>query len=149
MKNDQAATATSNAAKAEAPKFKEPPRYRLKERAFFCEVKMKRGREWVPYADVLLDPEIMPLASPLSGPHDGVSGGERMPMEIEFLGIPDEHMEPLNDAGHWMLENVDMLKQKASEQAARKGGKKGRNPIDSLTIVGPGAAVLNPAQDSV
>lgn len=131
----------------QSPKFKEAPRYRLLQKAFLNGVKVRKGKDWVPMDDVLLDPESMPLAAQLSGPHDG-SGGERMPLEIEFLGIPDEHMEPLNDAARWMSEHIDEMKERARQQSLQKGKGK-RDPIDALTIIGPGAAVLSPSKESV
>jgi hypothetical protein len=128
-----------------APVFKEKPRYRLLERAFLSGVRVRRGRDWVPYDDVLLDPESMPLAAQVSGPFDGV-GGERQPLEIEFDGIPGEHMEPINEAAQWMSEHVEELKKEA--RSKRKATGK-RSVIDQLTTIGPDSEVLKPAEDSV
>jgi hypothetical protein len=131
-----------------APVFKEKPRYRLTERAFLSGVRVRRGKDWVPYDDVLLDPESMPLATALSGPFDGV-GGERQPLEIEFDGIPGEHMEPLNEAAVWATEHAEELKKEARLQRSKRKGAAKLSVIDRLTEIGPDATVLNEAKDSV
>jgi hypothetical protein len=46
---------------------------------------------------------------------------------VYFDGIPGPHMEPLNDAAKEMV---------------KKHPPQGGNPIDALTMVGPGAIVL-------
>lgn len=109
-------------------KSNEPARYRLTQKAFLSGVRVRKGRDWIPYDDVLLDPEEMPLAQNLSGPFGGRGDAERVPLEIEYDGVPGHYMEPLNDAAHAMV------------QKHHRGAR--LNPIDALTIVGPGAKVL-------
>lgn len=141
----------ANAASAKqesTTKFSEPPRYKLLEKAFFGAVKVRRGRDWLPLEDVLLDPEAQPLENKLNGPFDNKEGGERVALEIEFEGIPDDHMEALNDAANWMMDNVDALKEKA-RLATPQTKRRRRDPVDALTVMGAGATVLRPVGDSV
>lgn len=114
---------------------KQSPRYRLTEKAFMSGVRLKRGRDWIPFDDILLDPAEMPLVSPLNGPFAGFAGdGDRAPLEIEYDGVPAYFMEPLNDAAKAMF---------AKHQRSQI------NPIDALTIIGPHAKVLRELGDSV
>lgn len=136
-------------AQADRPTFREPPRYKLLEKAFLGEVKIKEGEDWMPYTDVLLDPEEQPIIG-LSGPFGGRGTPKRQPILIEFAGIPDSHMEPINEAGNWMLDHVEELIAEAQKAGIKARGQRGRrNPIDALTIVGPGSEVLNPVRESV
>lgn len=105
-----------------AAKQPEAPRYRLKEKAFMSGVRVQRNGEWISLDDVLLDPEEQPMANRLAGPYDGREGVERMPLIIEYDGIPGGHMEPLNDAAIAMFE--------------KHKNKILGNPIDALSIVG-------------
>lgn len=133
------------------PNFAEPPRYKLLEKSFLSGVKVLRGRDWMPFDDVLLNPEEQPIQN-LSGPYGGRGEPERAPLLIEYEGIPDEHMEPVNEAGNWMLDNVDKLKEHARMDRAKStgsAGRRNRNPVDSLSIVSPDAQVLRPVGDSV
>jgi hypothetical protein len=130
------------------PTFKEPPIYRVMEKAYMSGIKIKQGNDWVPYDDVLLDPEAQPLANQLSGPYDGKAGGERVPLIIEFRGIPADHLEPMNEAARWVCDHIDELKRHAEAEALKSRKKRG-SPIDALTIVGPGAVVLNETRESV
>lgn len=116
----------------------EKPRYKLLQRSAFQEVGVVRGKEVIPLSDVVLDPEEQPLAQALSGPFGGRGQPERVPLIIEFDGIPDEHMEPVNAAAEERFNNIDELKAKAHAEATtkRKSGKR-RSPLDELTIVGP------------
>jgi hypothetical protein len=75
------------------------PKYRLTEKSFID--------------DKFLDPETRPIADE--------DTGERLPLLVEYDGIPGPHMVPVND------EAVAMAK--AHPRAYR-------NPIDDLTIVG-------------
>lgn len=52
-----------------------------------------------------------------------------MGASIYFEGVPGPHMEPLNDAAQAMVEKHS----KAMEK---------RDPINDLTLIGPGATVL-------
>lgn len=156
MNNAKAATADTNAAAKDPnkvsntvmPKFSTAPRYRLLEKAFLSAVKVKRGRSWIPYDDVLLDPTTQPMATTLSGDYDSNGDPDRVPLEIEFEGIPDDHMEPMNEAAEWMMDHVDQLKAEAStaRNAATKARRRNRNPIDDLTIVGQGAVLATAGQ---
>lgn len=130
----------------EAPKFKEAPRYKLLEKAFVAGVKIRQGKDWVPFDDVLLDPESMPFIAKLSGPFGGLGDAEREPIMIEYLGIPDDHLEPANEAAEWMFDHIDELKTRALAMAAnRQTKRRRRDPIESLTTIGPNATVLNQA----
>lgn len=142
--NTQTTGATPDKAAPKRPTFKEPPRYRLLQKAFLT-CKVKQGEEWVPYADVLLDPEEQPVVG-LSGPFGGRGPVQRQPLIIEFAGIPDEHLEPLNDAAHYMMDHIDELKAHAATEAGKRRTKRGNNPIDALTVIGPGAVVANNEQ---
>lgn len=125
--------------------FSEAPRYRLLEKAFFSAVKVKSGRDFVPYADVTLDPNEQPIANKLSGPFDNKGGEERLPIEIEYEGIPDDHLDPLNDAAEHMYLNVDELKAKAMAEAAKnRRTLRRRDPIEAMTVIGPHAQVVTP-----
>jgi hypothetical protein len=61
-----------------------------------------------------------------------------VPLIIEFDGIPDGHMEPVNAAAEERYNRIDELKAEAHAEATkkRKSGKR-RSPLDELTIVGP------------
>lgn len=91
-------------------KPKEKPRYRLTEKAYIN--------------DRLLDPETMPFEADTG---DEEEGPKRKPLIITYEGIPGAHMIPVNDAAKLMCE-------KHKEQYSRS-----MNPVDRLSIVGPGA----------
>lgn len=138
----------------QCPTFTEAARYRVLEKAFMSGIKIRHGNDWMPYDDVLLDPESQPLMQKLSGPFSGRGDAERVPIEIEFEGIPDYHLEPLNDAANWMMDHVEELETEARRvsmaQTRMRGRTRGRrNPIDALTVIGPGAEVLSPQRESV
>jgi hypothetical protein len=116
----------------------EKPRYRLLAKAAFTEVAVVRGREVIPLSDVVLDPDEQPLANQLSGPFGGRGAAERVPLVIEYEGIPDEHMEPVNASAHDRFDRIDELKAEAHAEAQkRRRSGKGRSPLDELSIVGP------------
>lgn len=141
-----AVTPTVQGLPKEAPKFKEAPRYKLLEKAFMAGIKVRQGSDWVPFDDVMLDPESMPFLNKLSGPFGGLGDAEREPIMIEFLGIPDDHLEPANEAAEWMFDNIDVLKDRALAMAAsRQTKRRRRDPIESLTTIGPNATVINQA----
>jgi hypothetical protein len=130
--------------KFEAPTFKDAPRYRLLEKAAFTNIKVKQGDEFIPLQDVVLDPEEQPMLQQLSGPFGGKGTPKRMPIEIQYDGIPDDHMEPLNESAEWMLDHVDELK--AHFAAVRTGRRRRRaDPVEALSIVGHGAEVVDRA----
>lgn len=126
-----------------APKFKQAPRYRLVEKAYMSGILIQHGDDWLPFDDVLLDPEAQPFVNKLSGPFGGIGDAERQPINIEFKGIPDEHLQPINEAAEWMFDHIDELKDRAMKLAhERRGKRKTRNPIEALTVIGPHATVL-------
>lgn len=126
-----------------APKFKQAPRYKLLQKAFMSGILIQHGDDWMPFDDVLLDPEAQPFLNKLSGPFGGRGDAERQAINIEFKGIPDEHMEPLNEAADWMMDHIDELKDRALKAAhERRTTRKSRNPIEALTVIGPHATVL-------
>lgn len=116
----------------------EKPRYKLLQKAAFVEVSVVRGREVIPLSDVVLDPEEQPLMQQLSGPFGGRGHAERVPLVIEYDGIPDEHMEPVNAAAEDRFNRIDELKAEAHASATKK--RKKRGPLEELTIVGPAPA---------
>lgn len=136
--------------KAGRPVFKEPPRYKLLEKAFLAGVKVQKGKDWIPFDDVLLSPEDQPLAHALPGAFGGRGDPERVPLIIEYLGVPDQHMEPLNEAAEWMMEHIDELKEQLrAERVRSQKGVRTRNPVDALTIIGSDATVLRQVEESV
>lgn len=141
--------AATQQAQPDRPTFTEPPRYKLLEKAFLGDVKIKQGEDWVPYNDVLLDPDEQPIIG-LSGPFSGRGTPQRQPLLIEFMGIPDSHMEPVNKAAEWMMDHIEELIAEAQKAGIKARGHRGRrNPIDALTIVGPGSHVLKEVGESV
>lgn len=108
----------------EAAKFTEQfghkPKYALTEKAYI--------------GDILYDPE-SPVHPVTKRPRaEDAETGERAPLVIEFEGIPGPHMTPTNDAARAMV------------QAHPKAHAASINPVESLTTVGPGATVLQPAR---
>lgn len=94
------------------------PKYALTEKAYI--------------GDILYDPE--------NGTHpvtkrprvQDPESGEFAPLLVDYEGIPGAHMMPMNEA--------------AKEMCVRYAKQHGANinPVDGLTIVGPGATVLQP-----
>lgn len=149
LRKPQSAPAATAARKLEVPKFSEHPRYALLEKAHFPNVKVQQGDEWVPMQDVLLDPEEMPFEQALKGPFGPRAGTpKRVALKVEYDGVPDDHLEPLNEAAEWMLEHVDELKAYFAANRPKGRGRR-RDPVDNLVIVGYGAETLSPAKDAV
>lgn len=113
----------------------EKPRYKLLQKAWFTDVGVVTPRNGVVQMnDVLLDPEEQPPTERLSGPYDGKGGMERVPLVIEFEGVPDEHMEPLNDPAKAKYDRIDELKAEAAK--GRKTTRRSRlDPISDLSMV--------------
>jgi len=97
--------------------FGEKPKYELTEKAYI--------------GDVLWDPA-EPQHPITRRPRGTDDAGDLKPLVIEYEGIPGPHMVPMNECARVMFETHQ-------HQASRN-----LNPVDSLTIVGPGATVLQP-----
>lgn len=102
---------TEGATTTATPKAREKPRYQLLEKAYIN--------------DRMYDPESMPFEENDSGDENELP--QRKPLIIVYEGIPGAHMTPVNDAAKAMVE-------KHKEQHGRS-----LNPVNSLTILGPGA----------
>lgn len=122
------ATAPAAGAAAAAPKkmdakhliakYGHRPRYELTEKAYID--------------DVLYDPQ--EPNHPVSKVKRAINEetGDMKPLVIEFDGIPGPHMIPVNDCAKAMV----------AEHSVQHG--RNLNPVDSLTIVGPAAKMLQP-----
>jgi hypothetical protein len=74
--------------------------------------------------DTLLEPDREPM---ITDPETGEE--KRRPLVITYLGRPGPHMVPMNDAARAMY---------------AKYPPSDLNPIDKMTVVGPGAEVITP-----
>lgn len=94
------------------------PKYELTDKAYI--------------GDILYNPEeaVHPLTK-RSRPRDQETG-DLAPLLIEYEGIPGPHMVPYNDAA------------KAMVAAHPRASAASINPVESLTIIGPNATVLQP-----
>lgn len=94
------------------------PKYELTEKAYL--------------GDILFNPEeqVNPLTK-RTRPRDPETG-DLAPLLIEYEGIPGPHMIPVNDAA------------KAMVAAHPRASAASINPVESLTIIGPNATVLQP-----